>query len=71
MLLEFAYQDTARTLLCFSSFTILSQSWSMLISIRRDGQLPAVVLGLFLHLVVIYGVTNKPFSHVSSGIHIS
>ena len=39
----------------------------MLFSIYRDGQIPAVVLGLLLHLIVIYGITNKPFSHVSSG----
>jgi len=30
-----------------------------------DNLLPAAAVGLFLHLLVTYGVSNKPFSLVS------
>lgn len=40
----------------FISFTLL-----------RDNLLPVTSVGLFLHLLVTYGVTNKPFSLVSKG----
>jgi len=57
------------TLTQLGAFFILKESVERIFQyqeVKTDGQLPAVVLGLFLHLVVIYGVTNKPFSHVSS-----
>ena len=37
------------------------------ISFARDNLLPVTSVGLFLHLLVTYGVTNKPFSLVSKG----
>ena len=37
------------------------------ISFTRDNLLPVTSVGLFLHLLVTYGVTNKPFSLVSKG----
>lgn len=33
----------------------------------RDNLLPVTAVGLTLHLLVTYGVTNKPFSLVSKG----
>lgn len=33
----------------------------------RDNLLPVTAVGLMLHLLVTYGVTNKPFSLVSKG----
>lgn len=34
---------------------------------NRDNLLPVTVVGLLLHLLVTYGVTNKPFIIVSQG----
>ena len=34
---------------------------------KRDNLLPVTVVGLSLHLLVTYGVTNKPFIIVSQG----
>ena len=35
--------------------------------LARDNLLPVTAVGLMLHLLVTYGVTNKPFSLVSKG----
>lgn len=34
--------------------------------VEAEGQLPVMFFGLIVHLLVIYGVTNKPFSQVST-----
>ena len=36
-------------------------------AVVRDNLLPVTAVGLLLHLLVTYGVTNKPFSLVSKG----
>lgn len=38
-----------------------------LLFFNRDNLLPVTVVGLLLHLLVTYGVTNKPFIIVSQG----
>ena len=40
---------------------------SLFFFFNRDNLLPVTVVGLLLHLLVTYGVTNKPFIVVSQG----
>ncbi|XP_065061003.1 zinc transporter 6-like [Rhopilema esculentum] len=57
------------TLTQLGSFFILKESFEGLFQyqeVKTNGQLPMMLFGLFVHLIVIYGVVNRPFSHVSN-----
>lgn len=59
---------TTTVLVMFGALFIVKESTERLLmppEVMTDNLLPVTSVGLFLHLLVTYGVTNKPFSLVS------